>query len=110
MVSDFFVLGAVLFFWNCYVEFSNMRTIALPDALAEMKQGFPFQIKFVTADRSRKTGGEIIELTKCVTGGAKHNQKNNDTISLKQVINDGHPYPVHIHLIIEYNNQRVFLP
>lgn len=87
-----------------------LKTIALPDALAEMKQGFPFQIKYVTANRIKKTGGKIYELTKCIAVGAKHNQKNNETITLKQVINDSHPYPVHIHLIVEYNNQRVFIP
>jgi hypothetical protein len=86
-----------------------LKTIALNDALGVMEMGSPFQIKFVTADRGRKIGGKIIELTKAVKVGAKHNQKNNETITLKQVINDGHPYPVHIHLITEFNHQKVFL-
>jgi len=86
-----------------------LKTIALNDALGVMELGEPFQLKFVTADRSRKTGGKIIELTKCVKTGTKHNQKNNETIMVKQVINNGHPYPVHIHLITEFNNQKVFI-
>ncbi len=86
-----------------------LKTIALNDALGVMKQGHPFQIKFVTANRSEKTGGKIIELTKCVEVGAKHNQKNNGTVTLKQVINDSHPYPVHIHLITEFNHHKVFV-
>ncbi len=86
-----------------------LKTIALNDALGVMKLGHPFQIKFVTANRSKKTGGKIIELSKCVEVGAKHNQKSNDTITLKQVINDHHPTTVHIHLITEFNHQKVFL-
>jgi hypothetical protein len=93
-----------------YIEFSNMlKTIALNDALGAMELGTPFQIKFVTADRTRKIGGNIIDLKKCVMVGAAHNQKNNDTITVKQVINNGHPYPIHIHLITEFNNQKVFI-
>lgn len=86
-----------------------MQAIALIDALQQMELPTPFQIKFVTADRAKKTGGKIIELTKAFKVGAKHNQRDNDTITIRQEGNSNHPYPVHIHLITEFNGQKVFL-
>jgi len=86
-----------------------MQTINLNDALGVMKEGIPFQLKFVTANRQLGTGGKIIELTSAVEVGAKHNQKNNETVTVKQVGNDSHPYPVHIHLITEFNHNKVFI-
>jgi uncharacterized protein YqjF (DUF2071 family) len=86
-----------------------MQTINLNDALGVMKEREPFQLKFVTADRTLKTGGKIIELTNAVEVGAAHHQKNNETITVKQLGNSNHPYPVHIHLITEFNHKKVFI-
>lgn len=84
--------------------------ISLLDALQITENNtVPFGIKFVSFDRTRKTGGEIIELTNAVRTGASHNMKANDTISVKQIGMDRHPYTVHIHLIKEINNQEVFI-
>lgn len=83
--------------------------IALNDALGVMGTGEPFSIKYVTANRSKKTGGKVIFLPKAVKVGASHNQKDNETITLKQLGNDTHPYPIHIHLILEFNNQKVHI-
>jgi hypothetical protein len=69
----------------------------------------PFAIEFVTFDQSRKKGGEIIKLTNAVRVGAKHNQKANDTISVKQIGNSNHPYIVHTHLILSINEQQLFV-
>lgn len=86
-----------------------INTIALNDALSIMKNGSDFQLKFVTADVSRKSGGDEVELSKAVLVGSKNNQKNNDMITVRQVINNDHPYAVHIHLITEFNKQKVFI-
>ena len=67
----------------------------------------PFQIKFVTYDESRKKGGKIIELKSARTTGAKYNMASIDMITVRPTNNDDHPYPVHIHLITEFNNQKV---
>lgn len=83
--------------------------ITLNDALDITAKAEPFQIKFVTFDKSRKQGGDIIELPSAQRVGASHNMKANDTISVKQLHNDNHPYPVHTHLIIEVNKQKVFI-
>ncbi len=68
-----------------------------------------FQITFVSYDESRKTGGENISLTKAFKVGAKYNLNDNDMIAVRQEKNSNHPYPVHIHLITEFNNQKVFI-
>jgi hypothetical protein len=69
----------------------------------------PFQIKFVTLDKSRKTGGELIELTNAVRVGSKHNMKENDIINVKQIDSSHHPHIVHTHLILEVNHQEIFI-
>jgi hypothetical protein len=83
--------------------------IQLAAALKQMEHGSePFHICFVTHNKSQQTGGKIIELTKAVKVGAKYNLKQNDMISVKQLDNSNHPYPVHIHLITQFNNKKVF--
>jgi len=87
-----------------------MELITLTQALKQMNSGKPFQLKFVTCNQSLNTGGEIIELKNAFKIGAKYNLKNNDMISLRQQHNEEHhPYPVHIHLIVEFNNQKVVI-
>lgn len=83
--------------------------ITLQDALDITAKPAPFQIKFVTLDKQRKKGGEIIELTEAQRVGASYNMRANDMISVKQLNNTNHPYPVHTHLIIEVNKQKVFI-
>lgn len=67
----------------------------------------PFQIKFVTFNADKKTGGKIIELPNATRTGAKFNLADKDMISVTQENN--HHYPVHIHLIIEINKQPIYL-
>ena len=82
---------------------------SLIDALAETEdKATPFQIKFVSYNYEKQKGGETIELTKAIRTGAKYTLENNDMIAVTQNAND-HPYPVHIHLICEINNQPIFL-
>ncbi len=69
----------------------------------------PFQIKFVTYNESKQTGGEFIELKNCFKVGASYNLNENDMISVRQEHNSNHPYPIHIHLIKEFNNQKVYI-
>lgn len=85
-------------------------SLSLLDALQITKNNLvPFGIKFVALDKSRKTGGEIIEIADAVRVGASHNMKANDTISVKQIGANRHPYSVHTHLILEVNKQEVFI-
>lgn len=84
------------------------NTIALRDALSLMENSeAPFQVKFVTFNKSSKTGGKIIELTRAVRVGASFNLKDNDMIQVKQLDTNNHPHPIHIHLITEFNNKKV---
>lgn len=69
----------------------------------------PFQIKYVTYDRNRGTGGELIELTEAVRIGSSHNQRVNNTINVKQLNAGHHPHTVHAHLILEVNNQEIYI-
>lgn len=88
----------------------SIMAISLIDALAQTEDKTqPFQIKWVAFNKSKKTGGNIIELTKAVRMGAKYNLSSNDMISVKQQGNSNHPYPIHTHLIIEFNNQPIFI-
>ena len=81
----------------------------LRDALTVMQdKSLPFQIKFVTLDVKRKTGGEILELTNAVKVGSKRvDMKANDLINIKQLGNTNHPHYVHVHLITEFNHQTI---
>lgn len=74
-----------------------------------MEASKAFQIKFVTCNQSKNTGGDIIELTRAFKVGAKYNMKNNDLITVRQENSADHPYPIHIYLITEFNNQKVVI-
>lgn len=100
---------AVLSNSQIHTEISCMQNILLNDALQIMDGHEPFQIKFVTCNTSLKTGGKIIQLTHAKKVGSAHNQKENGTVTVKQLDNSNHPYPVHIHLIIEVNNKRIVI-
>lgn len=67
----------------------------------------PFHIRYVALNKSTNEGGKIIELTNAVGVGAKYNLNNNDMISVKQSDGNNHPYPIHIHLITEFNHIKV---
>jgi hypothetical protein len=85
-------------------------SLQLIDALSIMEDTLnSFDISFVSCDLSRKTGGEIINLKRCVRVGANHNRKQNDTTVIKPVDRDSHPYPVHNFLILSVNGQEVFI-
>lgn len=82
--------------------------ISLIDALAITEDDSKsFHISFVTYNKSKKSGGQIIELNDCKRAGAKYNLSNQDMISVIQ--KHGHPYPIHTHLILEINHQPIFL-
>lgn len=68
----------------------------------------PFAIKWVSFNKSKQEGGEIMELTEAVKVGSTHSQKDNDLIVVKQLHNSHHPMPVHIRLIIEFNGLKVY--
>ena len=112
----------------------NSNFIRLWDALEIMDsfdgQGKPvrFQLKFVTANRLERTGGEIIELKdaqKCsvrTTKGkeifaAKKNFPANEQVSKNPrhwvnstrniLLPNGQKRKLHIRLIIEFNNKKV---
>ncbi|OFY87844.1 MAG: hypothetical protein A3F72_02945 [Bacteroidetes bacterium RIFCSPLOWO2_12_FULL_35_15] len=84
--------------------------ITLGDALRQMEASKKaFQLKFVTCNLSKNTGGELIELTAAFKTGAKYNMKRNDLITVRQENSADHPYPVHIHLITELNHKKVII-
>lgn len=82
--------------------------ISLIDALditEDKRQSF--QIKFISFNKDKKTGGDVIELPRAHRMGAKFNLSKQDMLSVSQ--DRGHPYPVHAHLILEVNHQSVFI-
>lgn len=84
--------------------------IALADALNQMEdKSKTFDIKWVSYNKEKKTGGKIIHLTRAERGGAAYNLKDQDMIVVKQQGNSNHPYPIHTHLIVEFNNQPIFI-
>ncbi len=68
-----------------------------------------FSISFVSFDRNRKKPSEVISLPSVVRVGASHNRKMNDTIVVKPIDRNSHPYTVHINLITEVNEAEVYL-
>jgi len=64
-------------------------------------------VEFVTLDLKRNTGGGRIFLKQCINSGERHNSRKAGTIGLKSAINSGHPYSVHIPLILSVNGARV---
>ncbi len=105
-----------------------MNTILYKQVIEEMdrvdNEGKPvrFSIKFVTADKNRKTGGEIIsvsEAEKCVgkkndtvihstpvSINKKPNHREHDTRNI-YIPSSGQVRKVHTRLIIEFNGQKI---
>lgn len=69
----------------------------------------PFDIEFVTFDKRRKKGGEIISLSQVVRVNQKHDTKHNGTIGVKNPKNSYHPICIHTWLITKINGMEVAL-
>ena len=99
-----------------------METIKLNDALKEMNSGEPFDLRCVTMDESRKTGGDFLE----ITGGrilkkdikSKKNTTHNSSIKRQNhyknatrniLLENGEFKKIHIWLITNFNGQQVAL-
>ena len=104
-----------------------MNTITLVTVLDQMEMMDPdnkprkFDIKFVTADMNRKTGGEIIEIKnarKCIgernkeiiygSGSRPSRKPDHYKNSTRNILcENGQIRKVHIRLIIEFNGKKV---
>ena len=83
--------------------------MSLNDALNLMDQKEdPFSIKFVTFNKKKQSGGEIIEMPEAVKCGLAVNMMKNGLIGIRHPDNTNHPIPVHIRLITEVNGQKIF--
>lgn len=81
--------------------------IHLNDALNIMSErDKPFNLKFVTCDLEKNTGGEIIEMTDALRCGLPYESKQRIGVKLQNEV--GHPIAVHQKLIIEFNGEKVF--
>ena len=97
------------------------ETIFLSAVLEKMADGKPFDVKFVTADLEKQTGGEIIELRQVRLSIAKRaapiaragKKKNAGTqnhwanSTRNAVLPNGLIRKFHIRLIIEFNGRKV---
>ena len=119
---------------HCSIAIMNSAFIRLWDVLETMEsmddRGKPvrFQLKFVTADRQKKTGGEIIEMKDACKCSIRTKQGKEIFPSKKafpasdRVSKDPHHWinstrnillpngekrTIHIRLIIEFNNKKV---
>jgi len=103
-----------------------MQIISLADVLHHMDTtAEPFDLVYSTADRQRRTGGELVHLTGCLAtstnreqapGGAapaggdvparkpahRVHQTRNVTI-----LSSGKPRKLHVRLLTEFNGQKV---
>lgn len=104
-----------------------MKTISLINVLQRMDEldhnsnPIMFNIKFVTADKKRMSGGEIIEIKyakKCIgirnneavfdTGNKKRKKPNHYINSTRNILcPNGQIRKIHIRLITEFNGQKV---
>lgn len=106
-----------------------MKVISLQDVLADMDAGSNFTIAFVTADRKRETGGEIIELENVrLHRKADHEEDKSQKIAAPAVesakldsrnpqhlqhgtrnlrLSSGKIRKVHIRLIVKFNGAKV---
>ncbi len=111
---------------STYIQLS--AALDLMDQLDDDGKPVKFHVKFVTADRIRRTGGEIIEIPcarKCVGNrngktvfDTRQKADENPSISRQPnhwvnstrniILPNGGIRKVHIRLIIEFNNQKVF--
>ena len=105
-----------------------MQFVSLADILKEMDKGEPFAITFCTANRKKKSGGEMIQLEGCVlhnrtkaSSKAPHAVKDieaeettisrpphhnqNDTRNIR--LANGQVRKLHIRLITSFNNKTV---
>lgn len=67
----------------------------------------PFSIEFVSADITRRTGGDLKVMKNMISSGANHDQQKHGTITIKPKSSKGHPIPVHINLIMKLNESFV---
>lgn len=66
-----------------------------------------FAIAFMTCDRTKKTGGEIIILTNACKCGLPPTCKGHEMRGIKDM-ETGKPYAVHNRLIFTYNEQEIY--
>ena len=92
--------------------------VRLQDALDIMKNGNPFSIVFVTANKSKKTGGELLKLDNCTLDKYQKKEKNPSSIASKPANETANEIrnlrlpnqqmrKCHIRLIVEFNGQPV---
>lgn len=67
----------------------------------------PFSMSWVECDRNRKTGGRIRRENNLVRCGAQHHLQRNRQIAVRRADGKGHPWPVHLRLIMRVNNEAV---
>jgi hypothetical protein len=102
-----------------------MEIIRLRDALDLMEKPTPFSIAFVTADKKRKTGGNLIRMENCLQSGylsGKDPEERKDVEPSATTKNPNHSYngtrnifvkgatrltKIHIRLITQFNNKKV---
>lgn len=81
-----------------------MKLIPLKDAIEQMDQpASRFTLKFVTADRKRKTGGDILEVQGCKLRGCVDQRNATRNIELPS----GQIRKVHIRLMLELNGSTI---
>lgn len=84
-----------------------MKVIALRDALTQTEEktrnerALPFDISFYTADFQLK------ELKNCIRCAVKGDQRKNKIIGVRS-LDGGHPYPVFMYWITEFNGKKIF--
>jgi len=85
----------------------------LNEALKDMKTkdyrdgGGTFSIAFITCNRDKRTGGDIISIKNAHSCGLPPKCKGHEMRGVKDM-DTGKPYAVHNRLIIEYNGHEIF--
>jgi len=89
--------------------------MVLKDALQMMEESDgitgdrqTFDVEFITCNREKKTGGEIIRLKGVRKVGSRFHQKKLQMINVQAPGSSYHPFPIHIRLILRVNNEKIY--
>jgi len=85
----------------------------------DMKRPIPFSLKWVTANRSKQTGGEVKEakgvtllrneraLPQAQRAASTRKERNRNFNATRDIWYDGREDCIHIYLIVEFNGKLV---
>ncbi len=78
------------------------------DSYTETGDKVCFDLEYVSFDRTRRKGGDLVSLTGVQKVGSTFNQRDRQMINVKVPGSSHHPFPIHIRLITKFNGEKVY--